>query len=398
MQATRRSLMTGLGSGFAAAAALAVASLTGCAGPAYYWQSVSGHLHMLNLARPVDEVIADPQTPDKVKNRLALSQRIRSFAATELKLPDNPSYRRYADLQRSAVVWNVVAAPAFSLALKTWCFPITGCVGYRGYFSESEARQLADQLKTDGLEVSVYGVPAYSTLGWMNWAGGDPLLSTFINYPEGELARLIFHELAHQVVFVSGDTMFNESFSTAVERLGSQRWLQTSASPAARAEYAAFDQRRQAFRALAQVTRRELQAAFGLDASNKPLAPNSNGINAIQNIAKPIEHANLASASKDAEVAKDAVMQRFRERYSALKTGWGGYAAYDPWVARANNAAFGAQAAYDDLVPGFEALFEREGRDWQRFYDAVKILASQSKEERRTALQDHTTETPSGSP
>ena len=193
-------------------------------------------MQMVNAARPVGEVLADAQTPERVKARLALSQRIRSFAVTELKLPDNASYHRYTELGRSAAVWNVVAANEFSLTLKTWCFPVVGCVGYRGYFSEADARVEADKLRAEGLEASVYGVPAYSTLGWMNWAGGDPLLSTFIRYPEGELARLIFHELSHQVVYAANDTMFNESFATAVERLGSRAWLEGQASEAARDE------------------------------------------------------------------------------------------------------------------------------------------------------------------
>jgi predicted aminopeptidase len=362
----------------AVAIALGISSVSGCAGTAYYWQSISGHLHMMNQARPVEEVIADPQTPEKIKARLALSQRIRSFAATELKLPDNPSYRRYADLRRSAVVWNVVAAPPFSLTLKTWCFPVTGCIGYRGYFNEAEARAEAEKLKAEGLEVSVYGVPAYSTLGWMNWAGGDPLLSTFIHYPEGELARLIFHELAHQVVYAAGDTMFSESFATAVERLGSQRWLQSQASEAARTEYKRFDERRQAFRALALATRRELAAIYGEKEPNKP----------------PVQVEQAQSATKS--IAKQATMQRFRDNYAALKASWGGYAGYDPWVARANNAAFGAQAAYDELVPAFEALFEREGHDWQRFYDAVRQLAKLPESERHNTLKTNLTETPNG--
>jgi len=357
------------------AAALAAAlGLAGCADLGYYWQSVSGHMQMLNAARPVDDWLGDAQASGQLKNRLLLSQRIRSFAVSELKLPDNPSYRRYADLHRSAVVWNVVAAPEFSLTLKTWCFPVTGCVGYRGYFNEAEARAEADSLKAQGLETSVYGVPAYSTLGWMNWAGGDPLLSTFIGYPEGELARLIFHELAHQVVYASGDTMFNESFATAVERLGGQRWLDSEAgrgNDKARQDYAQFDGRRRQFRALALATRLELAEVY----DNKP----------------------ATDAGKAAQAAMKAqAMERFRDSYAKLKASWGGFAGYDPWVARANNAAFGAQAAYDELVPGFEALFEREGRDWQRFYDAVKRLASLPKQERRKALQINNTETPNG--
>ena len=234
--------------------------LAGCADSRYYLQSVTGHLQLMQVAQPVEQWLADEGTAPALKQRLALAQRMRRFAVSELHLPDNASYQRYADLHRPAVVWNVVAAPEWSLTLKTWCFPALGCVGYRGYFKESEARSLADALKTEGLEVSVYGVPAYSTLGWFNWAGGDPLLNTFINYPEGELARLLFHELAHQVVYVPDDTVFNESFASAVERLGSERWLKAYGSEAAQKEYAALDSRRQQFRALCQATRQRLDA------------------------------------------------------------------------------------------------------------------------------------------
>ena len=199
----------------------------------------------------------------------------------------------------------------------------------------------------------------------MNWAGGDPLLSTFIRYPEGELARLVFHELAHQVAYARDDTVFNESFATAVERLGVQRWLDArsrQSSDEARQAYAAFDARRQQFRALAQATRRELTAIY---------EPN-----------KALAHAPPAQAA-----LKKIAMQNFRDRYAQLKASWDGYAGYDPWVARANNASFGAQAAYDELVPGFEALFEREGRDWRRFYGAVKRLAGMPKSERHALLE-----------
>ena len=204
--------------------------LSGCANLGYYWQSASGHMRMLQAAKPVQEWLSDTQAPQRLKDKLALSQRLRAFATNELKLPSNPSYTRYADLHRSAVIWNVVAAPPFSLKLKPWCFPITGCVGYRGYFVEADAKAEAALLRKEGYEAATYPVPAYSTLGWMNWAGGDPLLNTFIGYPEGELARMIFHELAHQVAYARDDTMFNESFATAVERLGVQRWLATRAS------------------------------------------------------------------------------------------------------------------------------------------------------------------------
>lgn len=347
--------------------------LSGCANLGYYWQSVSGHLTLMGAARPVDDWLLDSETPEKLKNRLALSQQIRRFAVNELKLPDNASYQRYADLKRKAVVWNVSAAPEFSLTLKTWCFPVTGCVGYKGYFDEAEARVVADQLSAQGLEVSVYGVPAYSTLGWMNWAGGDPLLNTFISYPEGELARLIFHELAHQVVYVADDMAFNESFATAVERLGGERWLDRHGSAAVRSEYASFRERRQQFRALTLSLRLELSQIY----ASKPLATPDQLVQAAM---------------------KKVALEGFHSRYAELKTAWGDYAGYDPWVARTNNASLAALAAYDDLVPGFEALFVREGRDWLRFYDAVKKLAALPKTQRHQTLtpDNHPKETPHG--
>lgn len=348
---------------------LLVFALAGCASLndnlGYYWQSVSGHLQLMNAARPVDDWLADGSASAALKSKLELTQRIRSFASSTLHLPDNASYRRYADLQRPAAVWNVVAAPKYSLTLKTWCFPVTGCVGYRGYFAEADARAEAERQRADGLEASVYGVPAYSTLGWLNWAGGDPLLNTFIQYPEGELARLIFHELAHQVVYAANDTMFNESFATAVERLGGARWLAEHAGPAAQAEYAAFNNRRNEFRALTLATRRALAEIYPDSEEKMPVAGADNALSAMKNEA----------------------MARFRADYAALKLRWGGFAGYDKWVANANNAAFGAQAAYDELVPAFEALFEREGRDWPRFYDAVRKLATLEKDARHEALK-----------
>jgi predicted aminopeptidase len=342
------------------AAAAALLCLSGCANLGYYWQSVTGHMAIVNAARPVQDWLGDATTPDAIKRRLELSQRIRAYASSELGLPDNASYRRYADLQRRAAVWNVVAAPEFSLTLNTWCFAIVGCVSYRGYYSEADAQREAGVKKAEGLEVNVYGVPAYSTLGYLNWAGGDPLLSTFINYPEGELARLIFHELSHQVLYVKDDTMFNESFATAVERMGGAQWLAQHGSEAARAEYAQFDQRRRQFRALTLATRKNLEAIY---------AP------AQQNTARA--------------AMKKVAMQEFKQAYETLKQQWGGYAGYDAWVAQANNASFGALAAYDELVPQFEALFAQQG-SWQKFYDACQALAKLPRDERRAALAAQT--------
>jgi predicted aminopeptidase len=239
---------------------------------------------------------------------------------------------------------------------------VTGCVGYRGYFSEADAQAEASRLRATGLEVSVYGVPAYSTLGWMNWLGGDPLLSTFVNYPDGELARMLFHELSHQVLYVSGDTVFNESFATAVERLGADAWLTQQASSQAQADYLVFNTRRQQFRALTRATRDRLAQIY-------------------------LKNNALATVDTALAAAKLEAMRDFKKSYEMLKSSWGGYSGYDAWVAQANNAAFGALAAYDDLVPGFEALFDREARNWPRFFEAVKRLAQQDKALRSEQLR-----------
>lgn len=340
-----------------------LACLTGCADLGYYWQSVSGHLALMQAARPVDVWLADLETPEKLKARLALTQKIRNFAVSELKLPDNASYQRYADLGRPAAVWNMVATPELSLKLKTWCFPLLGCVGYRGYFDRAEADRLADSLRAQGLEVSVYGAPAYSTLGWTNWMGGDPLLNTFVAGSEAGLARLVFHELAHQEVYVPGDTMFNESYATAVERLGLRQWR---ASGHAAAEDVAAVQRLADFRTITRRTRAALLALYGSPAGEF-----------------------LSDGHK--RQRKADLLATMRADFAALKANaagpWAAFTGYDDWLARANNASLALQAAYDGLVPDFERLFEREGRDFGRFHAAVHKLADLPADERRATLQ-----------
>ena len=342
----------------AAVLAAAVCLTSGCETLGYYAQAAGGHVDLMQRARPVSEILADPATPASSREQLQLSQRLRAFAVSELKLPDNRSYQRFADLGREAVVWNVVAAPELSLTLKTWCFPVMGCVGYRGYFDKAGADELATQLRSQGFEVYVYGVPAYSTLGWSNWLGGDPLLSTFIGWPEADLARLIFHELSHQVAYAADDTTFNESFAVAVERIGGRRWLAQHASDATRAQAADQDRRRVEFRAFAMRWRGELETLY-------------------------------ASAQDDAakRQRKAEAMARMRAEYEALKAGqWGGNKALDAWMARANNATLGVMAAYFERVPEFEALFERCGSDFTRFYAEVRRLAAMPRAERLAAL------------
>ncbi len=324
----------------------------------YYAQSVRGHLDLVQRARPVSDWIADPATPEVLRERLELAQRMRDFAVRELALPDNASYRRYAALGRPAVVWNVVAAPELSLTLKTWCYPVLGCAGYRGYFERAPAEALARELRAQGWETSVYGVPAYSTLGWTNWLGGDPLLDTFVNGQEGELAGLLFHELAHQVVYVDDDTAFNESYATAVERLGLQRWFTQPGREAARLAHERAESRRRDFRVLARAARQELEALYRSEAD---------------------------PARK--RLDKEAALARLRAGHDQLKAGpWQGFAGYDGWFARVNNAALAVQGAYDDLVPAFERIFDEQGRDFARFHAAVRQLAALPRAERRARL------------
>lgn len=346
--------------GVAALAAGMVCLGSGCSTLGYYAQAASGHLALLNQARPVPEWLLDDATPQALRDRLRLSQRIRDFAVSELRLPDNASYRRYADLQRNAAVWNVVAAPELSLTLKTWCFAVVGCVGYRGYYERPAADAFADEQRLQGLEATVQAIPAYSTLGKLPGAYfSDPLLNTFIRWPEGELARLIFHELTHQVTYASGDTMFNESFATAVERIGGQRWLQQHATPGARAEYAAVEQRRQDFRRITMQARADLDTIYR----------------------------NATLSDDDKRSAKAARMAALRAEHAALKAGtWQGFAGYDGWFANANNASLGVLAAYNELVPQFERLFEREGGDFERFYAEVRRIAALPHDERRATL------------
>jgi predicted aminopeptidase len=342
--------------GLAAASLAGLACLTGCANLGYYAQSVHGHLSLLSQARPVTDWLADPATPAALRERLALAQRLRRFASTDLGLPDNASYHRYADLGRPAVVWNVVAAPELSLKLKTWCFPVMGCVAYRGYFDRAAADAEAATLQAQGWEVSVYGVPAYSTLGWTNWLGGDPLLNTFVRGSEADLARLVFHELAHQVVYVADDTMFNESYATAVERLGLARW---QAAGGGAITDPAREQRRGDFKALTLQTREALKALYDSD---------------------------LPDATKRERKAR--LMQQLRERHAALKAGaWAGDSGYDGWMARANNASLALQATYDGLVPAFERLHQQQGGDSGRFHAEVARLARMPRAERLAALE-----------
>lgn len=374
MQIPRRTALVLTLGAFALAA---ITFLGGCSGIAYYGQSINGHLALLRAARPVDEVIADPATTPDTRRRLTLAIEARKFASEALALPSGPSYTRYADLQRPFVVWNVIAAPALSLTPQTWCFAVAGCVSYRGYFDQAEAQAFATELRSQRLDVNVSGVPAYSTLGKLEWLGGDPLLSTFIRYPEAELAKLIFHELAHQVVYVAGDANFNESFAVAVEREGVRRWLNDRAADPNRATFAAAHAtqaaRRTGFLRILREARERLVALYGSDTDD---------------------------AVKLRQ--KAAVFAQLKADYAALRAQWSAddtrsatpeptnrYAGYDAYFARElNNAHLAAIATYTEHVAGFQGLLHDANGDLPRFFARVKTLAAQPVAERAKALTD----------
>jgi predicted aminopeptidase len=307
---------------------LSAAALAGCETLAYYGQAASGQLALSARARPLAQLLEDPGTPDALKRRLQLAAAIRDYAVRELGLPDEGAYRSYAALDRPYVLWNVVATPEFSLEPVQSCFPVAGCVAYRGYYAKQDAERYAAERRKAGDDVIVYGVPAYSTLGWFD----DPLLSTFIDYPDAELARLLFHELAHQVVYLKGDSTFNESFAVTVEREGLKRWRAATGR-------AAGAPRDEAFAALVESTRKTLRALY-----RSRLAP-------------------------------EEMRRRKRDALAPLA----------PWLVRLhgfeaaqpNNALIASYATYTGLVPMFERLLADEHGDLRAFYARVKRLAGE---------------------
>jgi predicted aminopeptidase len=337
----------------AATALLLLPLLAGCTAADYYWQGVRGQLDLLERARPIPAVLATTEDP-ALKRKLERVLAIREYASRELALPDNPSYRSYTDLGRRFVLWNVFAAPELSLEPRQWCFPVAGCVNYRGYFDEAAARAEASQLAATGDDVYVGGVPAYSTLGYFN----DPMLSTVIRYPDTEVARLIFHELAHQVAYAKDDTVFNESFAVAVEEEGIGRWLAAQNDPALTVQFNTSQRYRDGFRTLVARTRSELMTLYA-------------------------SHASV----EEKRAGKAAAFASMRAAYDALKKGWGGFAAYDSWFAQGpNNANLAAVGLYTQKVPEFHALLAGDGGDLRRFYAHVKALAALPKGERDSAL------------
>jgi len=329
-----------------------VLALGGCG---YYAQSIRGQWELISKRQSIEALLADPQTPAALREKLRRVQQIRHFAGVQLALPDNGSYRDYADLGRPFVVWNVFAARPLSMRLETWCFPVAGCVGYRGYFDEAEARIYAATLAAQGLETHVAGISAYSTLGWFD----DPLLNTVMARSEARLAGLIFHELAHQRVYVQGDTAFNEAFASAVEQEGVRRWLAQNGDVRQKVEDARFRRRQDDFVDLVTATRDRLAVLYASD---------------------------LPEAKKHARKAQ--IIAELRTAYAVLKRRWGGYAGYDAWFAGPlNNPQLAAVTTYRDGVPAFQALLRELGGDLEAFYQKVEALGELPVQERQIRLR-----------
>jgi predicted aminopeptidase len=336
------------------AAAAACAALAGCSTLGYYTQAAQGQLELLSDSKPIDDWLADPATTPGLRHRLETARQIRRFAVRELGLPDNSSYKNYASLSRQYVLWNVVATPELSLSPLQWCFPVAGCVNYRGYYDKAAAQDYARELRADGNDVEVGGVTAYSTLGWFS----DPIISTFINYPDAELARMLFHELAHQVVYVAGDSQFNESFASAVEEEGVERWLDKFGTPVIREAYDRYWSRKRDFTGLLLAARKELEQVY---------------------------KSPLPDAGK--RQAKARIFARVKDDYLVLKQNWGGYAGYDKFFAEPlSNAHLASIATYSDFVPAFKALLKRE-RNFPAFYNAARRIADLDKAERHRVLK-----------
>lgn len=340
--------------------AIIVLLVTGCSNLGYYAQSASGQLDVISRTESIQSILDRPATDPALKSRLQLVLQIRDFASTSLGLPDNDSYRSYADLQRRFAIWNVFAAPPLSLEPIRWCFPFAGCVSYKGYFNEQDAKDFADELKQQGHDVYVAGISAYSTLGWFD----DPILNTVINRHDPELAGLVFHELAHQQVYVQDDTEFNESFAMTVELEGTKKWLSSLNMDKKNSEKQYQDfitrkKRRIQFVELVMETRKILGKIY-------------------------------KSGSQDEKklLLKAEVIKLTKEKYVDLRKRWQGYAGYDNWFNKEiNNAKLGSIGTYHRFVPAFKTLLTQK-KTFAEFYQSVKIISELEKLKRHAALND----------
>lgn len=336
----------------AALLALVLPWLGGCSTLAYYRQAALGHWSLMRASQPIVAVIDDPATPAVLREQLQEVQRARQWASEVLGLPANASYARYADIGREAVVWNLFATPELSLDAHRWCYPLLGCLAYRGFYAREDAVAAAQTLREQGWQVHVAGVSAYSTLGWFD----DPLLNTMLGDRPEDAIGTVFHELTHQLLYVSGDTAFNESYASFVEQEGLRQYRESGALVGFDARQHQLErQQRREFVALV------LELRADLDRIYRSAAPDA-----------------------DRRAQRDARFARFADDYERLKRlRWGGWGGFDRWFERGwNNAMLLPFGLYDAEVPAFAQLFEESGQEWAAFHAAVRRLGRLGAEER----------------
>lgn len=349
---------------------LVVIGVSGCEPFSFYRQAIKGQYQLVSGQQPIDKLLANSQTEPRLKKQLQLLQDLRAYADKELKLPVDNHYRKYVDVHRPYVVWNVEASPEFSMEPKSWWYPLVGSLEYRGYFSEHAAQHYAETLRKKGFDVYIGGASAYSTLGWFK----DPVLNTFIFDPEPDLAETIFHELGHQRVFARGDTDFNEAFATTVGQEGARRWLRSKGDTNSVALYEAQLRRNDQFVHLIMDARQELETLYGDEKT---------------------EAGKIKASKKPPRIPPDelmaqkkAIFDHLKNRYAEAKADWGGNTDYDQWFShQLNNAQLNSVAAYYDLVPGFMQLLKLNGDDLEKFYDAAERLSKKPKKERQEWLR-----------
>jgi predicted aminopeptidase len=330
-------------------------SLCGCADLGYYWHNAKGHLAVMKQRVEISDLLADESLEEHLRERLRLVQEIREFSIQHLSLPDNGSYRSYVDLGKPWVVRNLFAAPEFSTRLHRWCYPIIGCASYRGYYDDERLRHYVEQLEEDGLEVHVGNVPAYSTLGWFD----DPVLSSFVDWPDYRLAGLLFHELTHQVVYVDDDTTFNESLASAVQQVGTRLWLQSLAREDELARLSAWLGYRSDVISLIEATRERLASMY---------------------------RETIDDARK--RERKAAIFDQARRDHETIAATHGITGGYHNWFADGlNNAKIGSVVVYNAEVPAFVGMLQAQNLDFGAFFDYVEALAALDREARDACLR-----------
>lgn len=336
-------------------AALVVLLLCGCESAHYYWQASAGQLGLMNQRQPIDALLKGDSLDEQQRQQLQRAVAIREYAADRLLLPVADNYQHLVSLDSNFVTWNVFAAEALSMEALQWCFPVAGCVSYRGYFKQQDARDYAAKLERQGYDVYVGGVTAYSTLGWFK----DPLLSTFLRYSETRLAALLFHELAHQVLYIKGDTTFNESFASAVEELAVAQWLRDSDKEDQLAAWTAHNLWAETFTGWLLLHRDELQLIYDSGASEA-----------------------------DKLVQKRDTIAAMQQSYGDFRQANGGDRGFDTWMSKPlNNASLLSIGSYNDWVAAFKQLFRQQACSWQDFYRAAQLLAEREPEQRTGELQ-----------